>query len=76
VFEVRGKEVFAAGDTSDKAAGIFGVGEIDIRGRVLCGGCLTCRRMLQPEEADPSKTASVASRHFTQDFGVAGDNFE
>jgi hypothetical protein len=30
VFEVRGKEVFAAGDTSDKAARVFGVAEIDM----------------------------------------------
>jgi hypothetical protein len=28
VFEVRGKEVFAAGDIADKAARVFGVGEI------------------------------------------------
>jgi hypothetical protein len=28
VFEVREKEVFAAGDTSDKVARVLGVGEI------------------------------------------------
>ena len=77
VFEVWEEEVFAAGDTSDEAAGVFGAGEIKtIHNRVRWCGCLTCRRIRQPEHVGPSKTASVASRNFTQNFGVAGDNFE
>jgi hypothetical protein len=43
VFEVRGKEVFAAGDISDKAARVFGAGKIAaIRNHVRWGSWLIC----------------------------------
>ena len=48
MFEVREKEVFAAGDTSGKAARVFGAGEIAaIRNHVLWGGGPICHRMWQ-----------------------------
>jgi hypothetical protein len=40
VFEVRGKEVFAAGDTSDKAARVFGIAEIDMTQPLIHAGVL------------------------------------